>query len=217
MTARHPSGAPERVEYLIGRSVVGCRHFDANGGLLFDYGVRRGRRHGREYRWDVPGTLLSATSYKNGLEHGLARQWSGDGRLIGTYRMRHGTGIDLWWQETWTKPRRTYLFEVRFMTNGQRNGVEWWLNDDQRSVYQERHWAMNELHGIEREWNDSGKLRSGCPRFYVRGRRVTRRAYDREQTHDASLPPYRPEDNLPRRNFRATRTLAAALRAGRRH
>ena len=75
---------------------------------------------------------------------------------------------------------------------------------------------MNELHGIEREWNDRGQPRSGFPRFYVRGRRVTRRAYDREQHDDASLPSYRPEDDLPQRNFRATRTLAGALRAGRR-
>lgn len=192
---------PERVEYLVGRSVVGYRHFDTGGGLILDYGVRRGKRHGREYRWDVPGTLLSATTYKNGLEHGLARQWSGDGRLIGTYRMRNGSGIDLWWQETWKKRRRTYLAEVRFMKNGQRHGFEWWLNDDQRSVYQERHWAMNELHGIEREWNDKGKLRAGFPRFYIRGRQVSRRAYDREQEHDASLPSYRPEDDLPQRPF----------------
>ena len=112
VTHRHESGAPERVEYLVGRAVVGCRYFDANGGLLCDYGLRRGKRHGREYRWDVPGTLLSATPYRNGLEHGVARQWSGDGRLIGTYRMRSGTGIDLWWQETWTDPRRPYLSEA---------------------------------------------------------------------------------------------------------
>ncbi|MGH9237480.1 MAG: toxin-antitoxin system YwqK family antitoxin [Vicinamibacterales bacterium] len=200
ITHRHASTAPERIDYLVGRSVVGCRHFDANGGLLFDYGIRRGRRHGREYRWDEPGTLVSATAYRNGLEHGLARQWSPDGRIIGTYRMRNGTGIDLWWQETWTKPRRPYLSEVRFMKNGQRHGFEWWANDDQRSVYQERHWSMDDLHGIEREWNDRGTLRSGFPRFYVRGRRVTRRAYDREQKRNASLPAYKPEDDLPQRD-----------------
>lgn len=197
---RHASGAPERVEYLVGRSVVGCRYFDPNGGLLLDYGVHRGKRHGREYRWDVPGTLLSATSYRNGLEHGTARQWSSDGRLLGTYRMRSGTGIDLWWQETWTKPRRTYLAEARFVKNGKRHGFEWWLNGDQRSVHQERHWSMNELHGIEREWNDRRSLRPGFPRFYVRGRRVTRPSYDRKQKRDASLPPYTPEDNRPQRD-----------------
>jgi hypothetical protein len=82
---RHASGAPERVEYLVGRAVVGYRLFDADGELLLEAGVHRGRRHGREYRLDVPGKLLSATAYENGLEHGVARQWSDDGRLIGTY------------------------------------------------------------------------------------------------------------------------------------
>jgi hypothetical protein len=46
--------------------------FDIDGELLFDAGRRRGRRHGREYRLDVPGRLLSATAYRNGLERGLA-------------------------------------------------------------------------------------------------------------------------------------------------
>ena len=198
---RHASGAPERVEYLVGRAVVGYRLFDADGELLLDAGVHRGRRHGREYRLDVPGKLLSATAYKNGLEHGLARQWSDDGRLIGTYRMRSGTGIDLWWQETWRKPRRPYLAEVHFMLNGRRHGFEWWLNQDERSVHQERHWSDDEAHGIEREWDGRGKLRPGFPKFYIRGSRVTRQAYERERHDDSSLPPYQVEDNRPQRTF----------------
>jgi hypothetical protein len=203
ITHRHPSGAPECVEYLVGRSIVGRRHFDTDGELLLDYGVRRGRRHGREYRLDLPGKLLSVTAYRNGLEHGLARQWSDDGRLIGTYLMKNGTGVDLWWQETWRKPRIPYLAEVHFMLKGQRHGFEWWLNEDQRSVYQERRWSHDEAHGIEREWNQSGRLRPGFPQFCVGGRRVTLRVYERERTGDPSLPPYRTEDNQPQRNFPA--------------
>ena len=86
------------MEYFVGRSIVGCRLFNSDGELQLDCGIGRGRRHGREYRLDLPGKLLSATAYKNGLEHGVARQWSDDGELIGTYRMKHGTGVDLWWQ-----------------------------------------------------------------------------------------------------------------------
>lgn len=189
------------MEYLVGRSIVGYRLFDTDGELVLDCGVRRGRRHGREYRLDVPGKLLSATAYRNGLEHGLARQWSDDGRLIGTYRMRNGTGVDLWWQETWTKPRRPYLAEVHFMVKGRRHGFEWWLNQDERSVYQERHWSDDEAHGIEREWDGAGTLRLGFPKFYVRGGRVTKRAYERERVHDSSLPPYQVEDDRPQRTF----------------
>jgi antitoxin component YwqK of YwqJK toxin-antitoxin module len=191
---------PERVEYFVGRSIVGCRLFDSDGQLQLDYGIRRGKRHGREYRLDLPGKLLSATAYRNGLEHGVARQWS-DGRLIGTYRMKNGTGVDLWWQDGLTKRGRPYLAEVHFMLNGHRQGFEWWLNEGQQSVYQERHWSLDDAHGIEREWNEKGTLSPGFPKFYIRGRRVTRKVYERERDRDRSLPPYRIEENQPQRDF----------------
>ena len=199
--SRHASGAPGHVEYLVGRALIGYRHFDADGELILDAGLHRGRRHGREYRLDTPGKVLSATAYKNGLEHGLARQWSDDGRLIGTYRMRNGTGIDLWWQETWRKPRRPYLAEVRFMRSGQRHGFEWWLNDDQRSVWREQHWSEDKAHGIEREWDRKGKLRTGFPKFYVKGECVTRESYQRACVKDPSLPMFRKQDDKPERDF----------------
>lgn len=201
VVGRHPSGAPERVKYVVGRSIVGYRLFDSDGELQLDYGMRRGRRHGREYRLDLPGKLLSATAYRSGVENGVARQWSDDGRLIGSYRMKNGTGVDLWWQDGLTKPRRPYLAEVHFMLKGHRHGFEWWLNEDQQSVYQERHWSLDDAHGIEREWNEKGTLRPGFPKFYVRGRRVTRKVYERERVRDRSLPPYRIEDNQPQREF----------------
>ena len=189
------------MEYFVGRSIVGCRHFDTDGELLLDYGVRRGKRHGREYRLDLPGKLLSATAYRNGLEHGLARQWSDGGNLIGSYRMRNGTGVDLWWLESWTKPRRPYLAEVHFMLQGCPHGYEWWLNEDQRSVWHERHWSHGDLHGIERKWNTIGKLEPGFPKFYVRGKRVTREAYERARLTNSSLPVFRYEDDKHERKF----------------
>jgi hypothetical protein len=197
---------------------VGYRQFNADGELESDSGARGGKRHGRAYRLDSPGTLVSATAYKDGLEHGLARQWSEDGRLIGTYRMRDGTGVDLWWQETERKPQRPYLSEVRFMLKGARNGFEWWLNADQRSVWHEGHWSDDEAHGIERAWDAKGKLRPGFPKFYVRGKRVTRQAYERKQEHDPTLPAYRTEDNRPQRTFPpfVARRLAFGTEASRR-
>ena len=179
LVERHTSGAPARVEYVLRGAVVGHRDFDADGRLMLDCALRKGEPHGTTYRLGLAGTLLSATPYRNGLEHGVARQWSDDGRLIGSYRMRSGTGVDLWWQQTWTNPRRRYLAEVHFQVRGRPHGYEWWLNDDQVSVHQERHWWNGELHGIEREWNAKGQLRRGFPRFYVHGARVTRRVYTR--------------------------------------
>jgi hypothetical protein len=199
---RHPSGAKARVDYALAGAIVGFRLFDPDGELIYDCGLREGKAHGTAFRLDQPGKLLSATPYKHGLEHGLARQWSSDGqRLIGSYRMRNGTGVDLWWQETFTEPRRPYLAEVRFVRAGQLHGFEWWLNEDQRSVYEERHWRDGKLHGIERVWNRHGRLRRGYPRCFIDGERVTRRMYESAQAKDSSLPELRPADNSNRRAF----------------
>lgn len=200
VTARHTSGEPATVEYLLDRSVVGYRHFDIDGALEFDCGKRNGRHHGTAFTLYESGQLLSATPYRNGLEHGLARQWSADGTLIGTYRMRNGTGIDLWWIETFRRPRRHFLAEVHFMFKGQRHGFEWWLNDDERSVWSESHWANGEAHGIERRWRGR-QLQRGYPRFFVRAERVSRPAYERACVEDLSLPTFFPEDDQPRRVF----------------
>ena len=198
---RHSSGAQARVEYVLGKSVVGYRDFDSNGELELDCGLRTGRPHGTTYRLDSPGKLVSATPYRNGLEHGLARQWSEDGLLIGSYRMQNGTGVILWWEETCGKPRCPYLAEVRFLLKGRLHGYEWWLNEDQVSVHKERYWSKGELHGIGREWNDKGVMRSSFPRFHVRGNRVTRQVYERARATDASLPAFRPTDDRPERVF----------------
>jgi hypothetical protein len=201
ITARHANGAKATVEYLIAGQRVGARGFDAEGNLESDCGWRDGLRHGTSYRIDIPGRLLSATPYSRGLEHGVARQWADDGRLLGTYRMHHGTGIDLWWDETWGKPRRRCLAEVYFMHRGQRHGFEWWINEDQASVHEERHWRDGRQHGIERDWNLKGRLRRGYPKYFVAGQQVTRRQYIKAAASDASLPPFRKAENRAGRVF----------------
>lgn len=201
ITARHPNGAKSTVEYFVGGQRVGARGFDAEGNLQGDCGWRDGQLHGTSYRIDTPGRLLSATPYSRGLEHGIARQWGEDGRLLGTYRMHHGTGIDLWWGETWRKPRRRYLAEVCFHRRGQPHGFEWWINEDQVSVNEERHWRDGQKHGIERDWNLKGRLRQGYPKYFVAGQQVPRRQYIKAAASDASLPQFRKAENRPRRIF----------------
>jgi antitoxin component YwqK of YwqJK toxin-antitoxin module len=207
--SRHANGAVASAEYWLGGRLVGVRHFDPEGHLSFDCGMKDSRRHGTAYRLDLPGRLLSATPYSRGLEHGIARQWSDDGRLLGTYRMNHGTGIDLWWDDGATcqgpscPSRGPLLAEVHYMRRGLPHGYEWWIDDDQSSVHWERHWRNGELHGIEREWNLRGRLRRGFPKYFVEGRQVARRQYLRSAAIDRSLPPVRKEDNLPSRRFPA--------------
>lgn len=195
---RYPNQSKKKAEYRLNREVVGVRFFHEDGQPSMEWGVRKGKQHGMMYRWDVPGLLLSAEPYFQGLSHGTAKQWSDEGRLIGTYRMKYGTGIDLWWQD-WSEG--IFLHEVHYLKNGMPHGYEWWINDDQRTVWHELHWEAGNLHGIERMWNDNGRLKRGYPKYYVRGQQVTGRAYLNASKRDRSLPHFKVSDNQPTRMF----------------
>jgi hypothetical protein len=198
VTDSYPDGTKQRAEYWLNGALAGMRGFDPNGERESECPFRAGVKHGMEYRWDAPGKLLSAEPYENGLPHGTAHQWADDGRLMGRYTLDHGTGIDLWWQE---RDGPDYLAEVHTMRDGRWHGFEWWLNEDQQSAHIERHWSHGYRHGIERDWNIRGRLSRGYPRYWVHGERVTKRQYLKAASQDPSLPPFRPEDNEPRRTF----------------
>lgn len=202
----YPSGTKRRAEYLVGAEVVGGRFFHETGEPMGEWPLRRGLRHGIEYRWDQPGVLLSAEPYVDGLPHGIAKQWD-NGVLIGTYEMVRGTGLDLWWGRRDDGER--CLYEARYLREGHREGFEWWIDRDQRSVYEERHFQRGLLHGIERVWNSAGRLRRGCPKYWVKGTQVSKRAYLAACKRDPSLPPFRAHDNEPGRRFPPD--VAAAL------
>jgi hypothetical protein len=123
----------------------------------------------------------------------LARQYA-DGKLIGSYRMKHGTGVDLWY---WSKG---CLAEERYYQDGKRHGFERWWGDN-KTVWQESHFHMDLEHGIFREWNSEGKLRRGFPQYFIQGRKVTRRKYLSAATSDATLPRFAEKDNSPRRSL----------------
>jgi antitoxin component YwqK of YwqJK toxin-antitoxin module len=191
-----------KAKYLRNGKVVGIRLFHESGELEHECPIKDGVTHGIVYRSDVPGKLLSAESYFNGMPHGVAKQWSDDEKLMGTYTMRHGTGLDLWWCAY--GPRGSpYLSEARYVKNGKWHGSEWWLNPDQKSICEERHFQRDQMHGIERTWNQQGSLRRGYPRYWVNDQRVTKRQYLRECAKDTTLPPFRQSDNRPRRRFSA--------------
>jgi hypothetical protein len=203
VTATFVTG-PQRykAECILNGKVVGIRYFHETGELEYECPLKNGLAHGIEYRSDVPGELLSAEPYSNGLPHGTARQWSKDGKLIGTYTMQHGTGIDLWWCESFENGL-PYLSEARYVKGGTRHGFDWWLNEDQKSVWEERHFRNDQMHGIERSWNWQGRLRRGYPRYWVNGARITKRQYLRARAKDPTLPPFRKTDNRPQRRFPA--------------
>jgi hypothetical protein len=191
-----------KTECLFGGVVVGERFYDQDGSLLIETPLRAGKKHGVEFCWYEDGGLQSAEPYRNGSPHGTARQWDEDGTLLGTYTLDRGTGLDLW------RGRRcgggpVYLSEVHALKDGQPHGFEWWLNEDQRSVWAERHWWEGQLHGIEREWNACGRLRRGYPRYHVRGERVSRQNYLKACQADPNLPAFQTADNEPARRFPA--------------
>jgi hypothetical protein len=195
----YPGGARKNAEYRMNRKLVGVRFFHESGEPEFEYGIKDGKRHGMEYRWDTPGRLLSAEPWVNGLQHGTSRRWDDDGRLIGTYRLQRGTGIDLW------RDRRedgtVYLAEAIYYKDGRPSGFEWWIDECQRSVYIERHWYAGEFHGIYREWNQGGRLHRGFPKYHARGEAVSKRRYLKLAAVDPTLPRFKMQDNAPRRKF----------------
>lgn len=203
VTETYPGGRKRRAEYLLDGVVVGIRTFFVTGDVEDEWALAGGVYHGMHYRWDEHGKLLSAIPYHEGREHGTARQWLLDGAFVGTYTMEHGTGLDLCWQERHDDGEvgGVYLAEASYRRNGKPHGFEWWINPDQLSVSAERHWRGGELHGVERAWNDRGRLRRGFPRYWLAGERVTKARYLEAWVMGGGGPPFRPADNLPARAF----------------
>ena len=201
VTATFGKSKQKRIaEYTLNGKIVGIRHFHETGELEYENPLRNGSLHGIVYRADVPGKLLSAEPFSKGFPHGTARQWSNDGKLIGTYTMKHGTGIDLWWNPR-SENGLPYLSEAHYYKTGKRHGFEWWLNEDQRSANEERHWRNGQKHGIERSWNQKGRLARGYPRYWLNDVRVTKSQYARACADDPTLPRFHETDNRPQRSF----------------
>lgn len=188
----------EQREYFLKDERVGLRHFSPTGDLEWEWAFRSGARHGWMYRWHAPDCLYSAESYENGLAHGTAYQWAEDGRRIGTCTLMHGTGLDLWREAL--PDGRIGLAEAHYMKNGLPHGWEWWFHAETGVIWRETHWFEGERHGIEREWNGE-KLTRDSPRYWLHSERVPKPKYVRACLKDATLLPFRLEDNAPQRNF----------------
>jgi hypothetical protein len=196
----HENGSTRELHFEIDGELVGCRSLHDSGDVEIDCSLKNGRKHGLLWRFDTPGCLTSVLPYRDGKEHGISRQYQ-DGKLIGVYRLVHGTGVDLW-RCVDCDDGSILLSEVHYMMDGRpQHGFEWWLNEDQRSVYHERHWLEGDLHGIERMWNDRGRLARDSPAYFVRGQKVTKRQYLRASERDETLPRWREVDNRPARSF----------------
>ena len=188
-------------ECVLNGQVVGLRAYDSMGNLIIETPLKHGKKHGREYTWNEAGILESIEPYVDGKLHGRARQYGRDGKLIGTYRCIHGTGFDIWRSER--EDGSIAISEIHSLRDGLPHGYEWWLGEDQHSVWHECHWQQGVLHGIERMWNSSGTLKRGYPKFWIHGQAVSKRVYLKAAERDKYLPIFRAEDNLSSRRFPA--------------
>ena len=187
---------------VLNGDIVGQRAYAEEGQLVIETPLQNGLKHGREFYWEDDGRLSLIEPYVNGKIHGTAKQYGSDGSVIGTYKLHHGTGYDIWRVEDEHGAIR--ISEVHSLKDGLPHGYEWWLTRKAHTIYEERHWYEGEVHGIERQWNFANKLRRGFPRYWIKGNRVTKRKYLRAAKNDLSLPPFRLQDNSPRRRFPST-------------
>jgi hypothetical protein len=195
----YSQGGKKSACYFLGGEKVGRRQWDEEGWLDFECPLRNGARHGREYRFYPNGQPLDVDIYRHGRLHGLCRQWAEDGTLLVSSRMADGCGLSLWCDNC----TGTFAEETYFPRKEELGYTRQW-NGDERTVWQEYFFAPGKgYHGVWREWNARGQLCRGFPRFFVGGRKVTRRQYLRACVTDPTLPPYRPEDDDPHRELPA--------------
>jgi antitoxin component YwqK of YwqJK toxin-antitoxin module len=189
---RYGNGVKQVALYYVDRKLAGHRTFDDQGRVAVQYAIRHKVRHGPFRHYHSNGVVSWATNFVEGKEHGISRQYDEHGHLIGSYRMRHGTGADLWYVS------QGHLSEERYYRNGLLNGYErWWWG--RHRVYEEGHYKDGLEHGIKRAWNKFGKLRRGYPQYFINGVKVTKRSYLRATRRDLSLPVYRKEEDTSKR------------------
>jgi len=189
------NGTKKTADYFVDGQLVAYRYWNETGQLEVETGIRDDQRHGLFRTWYENGQLEAVTWYENGKEHGTSEQYDKNGNLIGTYTMVHGTGIDLWFEES------GFLAEERHLLDGERHGYERWWDRNNRTIWKESHFWHGVKQGIFREWNRAGQLGHGYPQYFVAGQRVSKRQYERACRHDPTLPPFRAEENSPTRQL----------------
>lgn len=198
-------------EFWLRGRLTGRAFWDSGGSLCMAVGLRDGVPVGYQLEY-CDGALMYAEPFMRGVVHGLAKQFDTQGRLLLVSPFKKGTGTDFWCDE------HGCLSEEHSLVEGKPSGTERWWNPDQKTIYCETEWLNGKWHGATRYWTD-GRLDRGFPRFFVRGRRVSKRAYMGFAEQDASLPPYLQEADSPVRTlpkrFLELKERARRLRRGR--
>jgi len=198
-----------RTKCVLGGQVVGTRDYQKNGRLAIERPIKRGVQHGRSYSFHDGGGVQCREPYRNGLPDGVCHQWDERGAWLGSYRLRAGTGYDVWRERLGR--RKPFVSEIHAMRQGLPHGFEWWFwRHGPGGLWSERHWVRGKRHGIERTWTIWGSLEKGYPKFWVAGRPVSRRDYLRKAAADRTLPRLRDEDTDGGHIFRKRITAVLA-------
>jgi antitoxin component YwqK of YwqJK toxin-antitoxin module len=186
-------GAKDSAFFFLGGEKVGFRMWNENGVLEFEYGIKNGLKHGREYCFQ-DGRPYEVTPYRNGTIHGVGKQWWADGELQITYKLINGTGVDLWCDDKGALSEEHY-----YPKHAELGYYRDWTGDDKTICEEYYFFPGKGYHGVWRRWNKSGRMRRGFPQFYVNDKRVTKRHYQDACTNDDDLPTCRPEEDEPYR------------------
>lgn len=202
---RIPAGATETVtrvdehgrkfasEFWFRGQLAGRAYWNPDGTPCLAVGLRNGVPVGHQVEFHEFGGVY-AEPFVEGRLHGLARQFAPDGRLLMVSPFEHGTGTDFWCDH------QGRLAEEHPVVDGKPSGTERWWTEDQKTVYSETEWLNGEWHGATRHWT-GGRLDRGFPKFFVEGKRVSKRAYLKLAQRDRTLPPFRPESDSPVRTL----------------
>jgi hypothetical protein len=185
-------------ECILDGEVVGKRFYDNLENLMHEEPLKNGKRHGLVYTWDETGNLTSCEPYKNGMPHGVAKQFDESGKIIGTYELNNGTGYDIW--RNMREDGSIYISEIHSMKNGKKHGFELWLNEDQETIWEEKTWLNNMLHGPDYQWELNGKLRDGYPKYWVKGKEVSKAEYLSKVKTGSRLSPVFESNIICKRN-----------------
>jgi hypothetical protein len=197
VVSRYASGSKESADYYVNGQQAGRRYWDEDGHLEYEWGYRGdGVRHGYEYEFAPNGQVTFKSRNVDGREHGKAQQWNDKGQLLVSYTKRFGVGLDLWCDNLSGE-----LSEERYCPAPNRLGYErWWKN--RRAIWREAFWLDGcGWHGIEREWNNAGRLARGFPKYFVRNVQVTKRQYIRATANEPLLPKFVAAENRPSRKL----------------